>query len=116
VKDDLEASKIAYSESQSILAITREELASANRSLQAPIRITSQEEGKQMIRAGLQAVKSLELVKRQFQEFKVKYANSVPAKEVANYAALNEKLKHAVKLAQDKEKELTNFEESVEGV
>ena len=69
-----------------------------------------------MIRAGLQAVKSLELVKKQFQEFKIKYANSVPAEEVANYAALNDKLKHAVKLAQDKEEELQKVEESVEGV
>ena len=69
-----------------------------------------------MIRAGLQAVKNLELVKKQFQEFKIKYANAVPAEEVANRTALEDKLKHAVKLAQDKEDELQRVEESVEGV
>ena len=69
-----------------------------------------------MIRAGLQAVKSLELVKRQFQEFKAKYANAVLADEVANRAELEDKLKHAIKLAHTKEDELQKVEESVEGV
>ena len=68
LKDEMRAKEGAYEESQGLLAATKEELRVAVESLQAPIRITSQEEGKQMIRSGLHAVKSLELVKKQFQE------------------------------------------------
>ena len=111
----MRAKENAYEESQGLLAATKEELRIAVESLQAPIRITSQEEGKQMIRSGLHAVKSLELVKKQFQEWKDKYSNVIPASEVAERRSLEEKLKHSNRMAQMKEDEIQQLEESVEG-
>ena len=84
-------------------------------SLQAPVRITSKEEGKQLIQAALHAVKSLELVKKQFQEWKERYANTAPALEVTERTTLEDKVKNATRLAQLKEDELQHLEESVEG-
>ena len=115
LKDEMRAKERAYEESQGLLAATKEELQVVVESLQAPIRITSQEEGKQMIRSGLHAVKSLELVKKQFQEWKDKYSNVIPALEVAERRLLEEKLKYYNRIAQMKEDELQQVEESVEG-
>jgi len=61
---ELCAKEEAYAESQRLLVASQEELRIVVESLQAPIRITSQEEGKQLIRAGLHGIKNLELVKK----------------------------------------------------
>jgi len=60
---ELREKEKAYEDSQSLLAASREELNSTMVRLQAPMQITSQEEGKQMIRAGLHAVKSWDIVR-----------------------------------------------------
>ena len=112
---ELQVKESAYEESQRLLAASREELNSAMESLQVPVRITTQEEGKEMIRAGLQAVKSLEIVRRQFQEWKERYAHVVTALEVADRAVLEDKIKNATRLAQFKEEELHHLDEYVEG-
>jgi len=67
-------------------------------SLKALVKIKNQEEARQMIRTGVKAVKSLEIVKKQFQDWKLKYSNVVPTSELTNKLELEEKLKEAKKI------------------
>ena len=68
-----------------------------------------------MIRTGVHAVKSLEIVKKQFQDWKIRYSNVVPASELTNKAELEEKLKEVSKMVELKDEELLHLEEYVEG-
>ena len=84
LKSTLKTKERHMQDIQAQLVAAKEELSGAMESLQALVRIDNQEDAMGMNRARLNAVKSLEHVKKQFNVWNLRYLDVVPGSELAN--------------------------------
>jgi len=115
LKAMLNAKEHEFQDAQAQLVSIREELNGALVILQAPMRMNSQEDAKQMIKVGMHAIKRLELVKNQFEDWKLRYSKVVPTLELVDKLKLERRLQEMKKRVDKKDEEIQALEESVEG-